>query len=60
MRPLLQRLTDAQNAHDVDLVAACFADDYRSEQPVHPGREFSGREQVPENWSSSSPPSATT
>ena len=52
VRTLLERLTDAQNAHDVDLFASCFAGDYRSEQPVHPGREFSGRAQVHENWSS--------
>ena len=52
MRTLLGRLTDAQNAHDVDLFASCFALDYRSEQPTHPGRQFTGRAQVHENWSS--------
>ncbi len=51
MRTLLERLTEAQNAHDVGLFASCFAPDYRSEQPVHPGRQFSGRAQVHENWS---------
>lgn len=51
MRTLLERLTDAQNAHDVDLFASCFARDYRSEQPAHPGREFTGRAQVHANWS---------
>lgn len=51
MRTLLERLTEAQNAHDVDQFASCFAVDYRSEQPVHPGREFTGRAQVHENWS---------
>lgn len=51
MRTVLERLTDAQNAHDVDLFASCFAVDYRSEQPAHPGREFTGRAQVHENWS---------
>lgn len=52
MALLLARLTEAQNAHDVDLVASCFADDYRSEQPAHPDRRFDGRTQVHENWSS--------
>src|SRR2546427_9984548 len=30
---------------------ACFREDYRSEQPAHPARTFSGSEQVRENWS---------
>lgn len=51
MGTLLERLTNAQNAHDVDLFASCFASDYRSEQPAHPGRDFTGRAQVHENWS---------
>lgn len=51
MSTVLERLTDAQNAHDVDLLASCFAEDYRSDQPAHPGRRFSGRAQVHENWS---------
>lgn len=29
---------------------ACFAEDYQSEQPVHPDRGFTGREQVRKNW----------
>jgi len=48
---LLERLTEAQNAHDVDLFTSYFADDYRSEQPAHPGRRFSGRDRVHKNWS---------
>src|SRR4029077_3000510 len=31
---------------------ACFAADYRSEQPAHPDRAFVGREQVRANWTS--------
>ena len=42
MTSIFQRLTDAQNAHDAGLMAECFADDYQSVQPVHPGREFVG------------------
>lgn len=52
MATLLERLTEAQNAHDADLFASYFADDYRSDQPAHPGRRFSGRDQVHENWTS--------
>lgn len=45
------RLRDAMNAHDLDAFLDCFHEDYRSEQPVHPGRGFGGREQVRANWS---------
>jgi hypothetical protein len=51
MGTLLERLVEAQNAHDVELFVSCFAIDYRSEQPAHPGREFTGRAQVHDNWS---------
>src|SRR5215213_11388994 len=39
------------NRHDAEGMAALFAPDYRSEQPVHPNRGFAGREQVAANWS---------
>jgi len=52
MRSILRRLTDAQNAHDAELMASLFADNYQSAQPVHPSRAFSGRAQVFENWTS--------
>src|SRR6476660_3280369 len=45
-----RRLLAAMNAHDIDAFVACFAPDYRSEQPAHPGRAFSGDEQVRANW----------
>lgn len=45
------RLRDAMNAHDLEAFLACFHEDYQSEQPVHPGRGFGGREQVRANWS---------
>jgi ketosteroid isomerase-like protein len=32
-------------------MVACFADDYRSEQPLFPSRTFQGAEQVRANWS---------
>jgi ketosteroid isomerase-like protein len=45
------RLRDAMNAHDLEAFLACFGEDYESEQPVHPGRGFGGRDQVRANWS---------
>jgi ketosteroid isomerase-like protein len=47
---MLQRLRDAQNAHDAKGMAALFAEDYASSQPLHAGRAFVGRAQVLENW----------
>jgi ketosteroid isomerase-like protein len=52
MSLLLERLVEAQNAHDEQQLAMYFAEDYRSEQPTHPSRAFSGRAQVLANWSS--------
>src|ERR1700710_2932876 len=47
---VVQRLRDASNAHDLDGIVACFADDYRNETPLHPARGFAGKEQVRRNW----------
>ena len=47
---LLNRLTAATNAHDLDALVDCFAADYINETPVHPERGFSGAEQVRRNW----------
>jgi ketosteroid isomerase-like protein len=47
----MERLTAAQNAHDLEAMLACFHQDYRSEQPIHPARAFQGIEQVRRNWS---------
>ena len=44
------RLRDAMNGHDLEAFLDCFNEDYRSEQPVHPGRGFGGRDQVRANW----------
>jgi ketosteroid isomerase-like protein len=52
MPSMMSRLDAAFNAHDLDGFVACFAADYRSEQPAHPARAFRGRDQVRENWSS--------
>jgi ketosteroid isomerase-like protein len=40
----------ALNTHDVEVLVACFDDDYVNETPVHPNRGFRGREQVRRNW----------
>jgi ketosteroid isomerase-like protein len=48
--PVLQRLLRAMNAHDLDGMVACFADDYVNETPAHPQRGFRGSAQVRTNW----------
>jgi hypothetical protein len=50
-KAVTERLLEAMNAHNLEGHLACFNDDYRSEQPAHPARTFSGRKQVRENWS---------
>lgn len=50
-KAVTERLLEAFNAHDLESQLACFNEDYQSEQPAHPARAFSGREQVRENWS---------
>ena len=45
------RLVDAQNAHDLDAMLECFDPAYKSEQPPHPARSFTGTDQVRKNWS---------
>ena len=44
-------MIQAANRHDLDAMVACFAPDYRSEQPLHPERDFTGQEGVRKNWS---------
>jgi ketosteroid isomerase-like protein len=48
---VVERLLEAINAHDLNAMVACFADDYVNEWPAHPQRGFRGREQVRRNWS---------
>jgi ketosteroid isomerase-like protein len=50
-RALMDRLSAAQNAHDLEGMLACFHEDYRSEQPRFPARTFQGVDQVRANWS---------
>jgi hypothetical protein len=48
---LVERLSAAMNARDIDAFVALFAPDYDSRQPAHPDRAFTGSEQVRANWS---------
>ena len=48
---VLDRLLAAINAHDLEAMVLCFAEDYTNETPVHPSRGFRGQEQVRTNWS---------
>ena len=50
-RAVIERLTAAQNAHDLEGMLAYFHEDYRSEQPMYPARTFRGIDQVRSNWS---------
>ena len=50
MPEVIDRLVAAMNAHDLDAAARFFHEDYRSEQPAHPGRAFVGRAQMRANW----------
>ena len=48
---VVERLLAAINAHDLEAMVACFADDYLNQWPAHPQRGFRGRGQVRTNWS---------
>lgn len=52
MADITEQLLAAMNRHDAKAVAAFFAADYRSEQPLHPNRGFGGSQQVLSNWTS--------
>ena len=49
--PVVARLIDAANAHDLDAMTDCFAPDFVNETPAHPDRNFRGRDHVRRNWS---------
>ncbi|MCO8277712.1 nuclear transport factor 2 family protein [Actinoplanes sp. TRM 88003] len=48
--PVVGRLVDAINAHDLDAIAATFASDFTSVWPAHPARSFDGPQNVRKNW----------
>ena len=47
---VISKLQSAMNHRDVDALIVCFAADYRSEQPFHPERGFSGTDKLRRNW----------
>jgi ketosteroid isomerase-like protein len=47
---VIDRLVAATNAHNLDRLVDCFAEDYVNTAPAHPPRGFVGREQVRRNW----------
>ena len=47
---VVERLLEAVNAHDLEAMVACFAEDYVNVTPAHPRRGFGGRQQVRRNW----------
>ena len=51
MGNVVEKIRVALNAHDLDGFVALFASDYRSVQPSHPDRAFTGSDKVRENWS---------
>ena len=48
---VFERMIQAANRHDLEAMVAFFAPDYRSEQPFHPERDFTGQAGVRKNWS---------
>ena len=48
---VFERMIQAANRHDLDAMVACFSPDFRSEQPFHPERNFTGQAGVRKNWS---------
>ena len=50
-KAVFERMLQATNRHDLDAMVACFAPDFRSEQPLHPERDFIGQSGVRKNWS---------
>ena len=47
----VRRLVEAVNAHDLEAMVGCFAQDYVNVTPAHPQRGFGGSQQVRRNWS---------
>jgi ketosteroid isomerase-like protein len=49
---VFERMVQASNRHDLEAMVAFYAPDYRSEQPIHPERNFVGPAGVRNNWNS--------
>ena len=48
---VVERLVETVNAHDLEAMVGCFAEDYVNVTPAHPQRGFGGSQQVRRNWS---------
>jgi ketosteroid isomerase-like protein len=48
---VIERLQQAQNAHDLEALLACFAPNFQGNHPRHPERGFQGIEDARKNWS---------
>lgn len=48
---VFERMIQAANRHELEAMVACYAAEYRSEQPFHPERNFTGPAGVRKNWS---------
>ena len=48
---VFERMIQTANRHDLEAMVACFAPDFRSEQPFYPERNFTGQAGVRKNWS---------
>jgi ketosteroid isomerase-like protein len=46
----VERLVERVNAHDLEGMVGCFAEDYVNVTPAHPQRGFGGSQQVRRNW----------
>ena len=48
---VIKRMFEAANRHDLEAFLEYFHPDYQSMAPLHPSRDFRGRETVRKNWS---------
>jgi ketosteroid isomerase-like protein len=48
---VIERLQQAQNAHNLEAFLACFAPNFQGNHPLHPERGFQGIENARKNWS---------
>jgi len=48
--PVVKRLIEAINSHDLDALTANFAEDFTCAWPAHPARSFRTPDQVRRNW----------
>lgn len=47
---VIERIVEAQNDHDLEAMLGWFSPDYQTETPLHPERNFTGRDVVRETW----------